>query len=994
MTLEQALAEKIRQFLDNRQDYENPKFKEASVRAQFIDPLFRALGWDVYNDKGISEQYKEVELEPSQDILGKKRNPDYAFRIDGVTKFYVEAKKPAVRLHDHVESALQIRRYSWSAQLPLGILTDFAEFAVYDCRVPPRPTDHAGSQRIMYLTVEGLEERWGELSDILSFEAVRKGSLEQYAAEVPEEQKSQAVDKVFLADIERWRRELAQDVFLRNPQLSSRSLSYVVQATLDRIVFLRICEDRGTESPELVRVAVDSQSVYRELMQIFKAADDRYNSGLFHFSKERGRPQPPDLLSPKIEIGNSVLRNIILGLYPPISPYAFSTIGIDILGQVYEQFLSRIITTSGGEVRIEVKLEVAKAGGIVYTPAWVTELMVAEALGTALKDVPVLRALGRSNNAPLRVLDPACGSGSFLIKIYDFLLSWFLDKYQQASSTWGHGRDARIHQLASGEWRLTSQERKRIVTDHIYGVDIDPQAVEVTKLSLLLKVLDGETKESLDRQLSLFHERALPDLDNNIRCGNSLVDSDVCRTLPIAELSESEERRINPFDWETEFVEPMACGGFDVVIGNPPYLSYSGRQAVNLTPMIRDYFARKYAASGWPTAHTLFMERAVRDLSRRLVCFIVPDQVGHLHGYSDARAVITRSSSLVSVRYMGEQVFPGRVTPALIFLADRSYAGDTAIYSPEIPDIAMVKLDNGDEWVVFANSILLAKVRINCFSLGKYVADPGVHTGNCSRRLILPADAATKDSVPILEGKQVSRYRTSFPRKVLRLSYRASEGEYYTIRPKHKYVDAPFVIRQTAAEPIVGPRRHAEFFRNTLLALYPMPGSVDVRYVVALLNSKLLRWVYRTSTREAAQKTFPQVKVRALRALPIRALDLKNGRDRNLHGKIVDLTDRLLKLNFHLDGSISPDDERTTMAKISATDRQLDTVVYELYELTSSEVDIIESSYSQLLTGVSQPDRGHEPVVPYQGSPTHPDQAVGDGVTLEPKPRLRSPRLK
>ena len=176
-----------------------------------------------------------------------------------------------------------------------------------------------------------------------------------------------------------------------------------------------------------------------------------------------------------------------------------------------------------------------------------------------------------------------------------------------------------------------------------------------------------------------------------------------------------------------------------------------------------------------------------------------------------------------------------------------------------------------------------------------------------------------------------------------------SSGEYFTIRPPNKYADAAFVVRQTAPEPIVGPRRHAEYFRNTLLALYPMPNGPDIKYLVGLLNSKLLRWTYRISTREASQKAFPQVKIRSLRALPIRSLNLEISRDRDMHNRVISLVDRLLKLSSRLDDLMSPNDRRLTLAKIAATDRQLDTVVYELYGLTPSEVEIVESSYSDML---------------------------------------------
>ena len=454
-------------------------------------------------------------------------------------------------------------------------------------------------------------------------------------------------------------------------------MSYVVQATLDRIIFLKICEDRGIQSDESLLAVAGQDGIYSRLFDLFRRADERYNSGLFHFDVEKGRIQAPDVLSIKIDVGDQVLSTIIGGLYPPSSPYAFSTISADILGQVYEQFLGREIVIAEGAVRVDEKPEIKKSGGVVYTPSWVVDRMVEDSLQTLVSDRTLQDILGTSRRVslPITVLDPACGSGSFLIKVYDYLLKWFLDRYRESPQRWSRGKHARMFATSDGDWRLTSAERKRVLVDHIFGVDIDLQAVEVTKLSLLLKVLEGETKESLAQQFALFYERALPDLDNNIRCGNSLVSSDVFQTAQLTLLGDAEEEHINAFDWTREFPRVMSNGGFDLVIGNPPYLSYSGRQAIQLNPAVRTYFGRRYKTSGWPTSHTLFMERSIRQLSAQLLCFIVPDQVGHLEGYRQAREIITENAGIASVRYMGERVFPGRVTPAMIFLADKACRG-------------------------------------------------------------------------------------------------------------------------------------------------------------------------------------------------------------------------------------------------------------------------------------------------------------------------------
>ncbi len=150
------------------------------------------------------------------------------------------------------------------------------------------------------------------------------------------------------------------------------------------------------------------------------------------------------------------------------------------------------------------------------------------------------------------ILDLACGSGSFLLGAYQFLLDHYRRWYEEHDpAEHARGREPAVYQGARGDWRLTTSEKKRILLDHIYGVDIDRQAVEVTKLSLLLKVLEGESEETVRSQFAFWHERALPDLGNNIKCGNSLIGPDYFdgRLLP----DEEEMRRVNPFDWTREF---------------------------------------------------------------------------------------------------------------------------------------------------------------------------------------------------------------------------------------------------------------------------------------------------------------------------------------------------------------------------------------------------------------------------------------------------------
>jgi len=270
-----------------------------------------------------------------------------------------------------------LRRYSWSARLPLGVLTDFEEFAVYDCRVKPDKGDKASTGRVMYLHYKDYIDRWEELAAVFSREAVLKGSFDTYAEGMKGKKGTAEVDDAFLAEIERWRDVLARNIALRNPDLSVHELNYAVQMTIDRIVFLRICEDRGIERDEQLRETGGGSEVYAGLCQLFQRADARYNSGLFHFKDEKEQSSAADILTPGLKVDDKVLREIQLSLYYPESPYVFKEIPSDILGQVYERFLGKVIRlTAGHQAKVEEKPEVRKAGGVYYTPTYIVDYIV------------------------------------------------------------------------------------------------------------------------------------------------------------------------------------------------------------------------------------------------------------------------------------------------------------------------------------------------------------------------------------------------------------------------------------------------------------------------------------------------------------------------------------------------------------------------------------------------------------------------------------------
>ncbi len=304
----------IERFNNNCEAYRSGTYNETQLRREFIDPFFKILGWDVDNEKGYAEAYKDVIHEDSIKIGGMTKAPDYCFRIGGIRKFFVETKKPSVNLKDDANPAFQLRRYAWSAKLPLSILTDFEEFVVYDCRVKPDKLDKPSTARILYLNYTGYAQRWDEIAAIFSRDAILKGAFDKYAESGKTKKGTAEVDTAFLREIESWRDMLARNLALRNPDLAQHDLNFAVQRTIDRIIFLRICEDRGIEKYGRLMALQNGDRVYARLCEMFHRADERYNSGLFHFQKENGRSESPDTLTLSLAIDDSALKDIIKNL--------------------------------------------------------------------------------------------------------------------------------------------------------------------------------------------------------------------------------------------------------------------------------------------------------------------------------------------------------------------------------------------------------------------------------------------------------------------------------------------------------------------------------------------------------------------------------------------------------------------------------------------------------------------------------------------------------
>lgn len=946
----------IENFERNRDAYHSGKYNETQVRRDFIDPFFKELGWDIDNSAGYAEAYRDVIHEDSIKIGTSTKAPDYCFRIGGQRKFFLEAKKPSVNIKTDIEPAFQLRRYAWSANLPLSIVTDFEEFAIYDCRKKPDKNDKASASRLFYCTFDEYADRWEEIAGIFSKDSVLKGSFDKYAHTSKGKKGTTEVDSAFLEEIERWRDLLARNIALRNAQISQGELNFAVQQTIDRIIFLRICEDRGIEPYGRLQALANGKDVYSRLTKIFKDADDRYNSGLFHFSKEKNRNGEPDELTPQLHIDDKPLKDIFSNLYYPDCPYEFSVLGADILGSVYEQFLGKVIRlTAGNRAVVEDKPEVKKAGGVFYTPTYVVQYIVKNTIGSMLDGKSSKQAEG------LRVLDPACGSGSFLIGAYQYLLDWHLSRYEaEDADRYSKGKAARVRLSANGEWRLTTAERKRILLEHIYGVDIDAQAVEVTKLSLLLKVLEGESDQTLTSQMKLFHERVLPDLDRNIQCGNSLVGPDFYDGE--LSLEENDVKFVNVFDWRKSFGHVFKEKGFDVVIGNPPY-------GASVSLAETRYFGKKYQLQDYQLdSYFLFIERSLEVLRPQgLLGFIIPNTWLLNLKSSKIRQHLFSKTAISNIVHYQIPVFKQAVvdTEIMIFVnenPDKSHEINVEIYDKsnerverKIKQKSWIDANGAPVSIFDVEENDSIKAKISGFPVlddvckitqGAKPFQVGKGSPKQTRQIVdekpfVKETKIDKTFRPLLRGSLMNRYQINWNE-----NYFIKFGDWLAEPRYSAEYDVPekIVIRQTGDHLCATLDTEQFVVRDNLYTIVGKGKPINLRYVLGLINSKFLNWYYQNVLNPEKGEALAQVKRGHLAKLPIRIPNPKDKPVEKAHDSIVLLVEKILTLQRQLAKTKVPQEKTSVQRQIDASSQQIDGLVYVLYELSVEEIELIERS--------------------------------------------------
>ncbi|MDR2168802.1 MAG: N-6 DNA methylase, partial [Planctomycetaceae bacterium] len=906
--------------------------------------------WDVRNEQGFSEIHREVIREYKLRRSGGQKVPDYCFRISP-SQFFVEAKKPAINIKDVAEPAIQLRRYAYTAKLPLSILTNFCEFAIYDTRIKVNKNDRAATARIFYCTFREYERNFDYIYNLFSKVAIQKGSFERYVNDNKNVKGVSEVDKEFLNFIEGWRIELAKNIAFRNPLLSIFDLNVAVQKIIDRILFLRIAEEKGIESYGVLQKESQRESaklsIYKRLNRIFSCADEKYNAGLF--KSERWLEQ--------ICIDDKILNTIISSLYFPECPYALGVLPVEILGDIYEKFLGKSIRlTSGRRVKIESKPEVRKSGGVFYTPQYIVDYIVQNTVGVLIKDKTP------DEISEFTIVDPACGSGSFLVGAYQYLLNYHLDFYTRESNKRLALRCDKIFESAADTYRLTIAEKQRILQNNIFGVDIDSQAVEVTKLSLYLKLLENEGKGSEGQLFNLADLRLLPDIENNIKCGNSLIGADFF-TQQNFNLTNEEQLKLNCFDWEKEFKNIFKKNkGFNIIIGNPPYTYL-------ISENVQNYFQKTYQNQDYQKdLYLIFLEKYA-SLLRRGGCFgvIVSNTWLLSVTYKKIRRYMTSQYRWRKILCLPERVFSDAIVDTHILIFDLTPPDNTDVVEIEVCKSKTVLPMNtmrfeyipkdGSPINITANlqeRILFNKIVERCGQLKNFCNvyngikpfEKGKGKPPQTDRIIKEKPyifegkkPAGKSWLPLLRGSLIQRYINKWNN-----NYWVQYGEWLAAPRNPDIFKAAdkIVIRQTGESLIATHIGQGIICRNNLHIIINN-SKYNLLFFLALINSKLMNFIYTIINPEKGE-ALAEVKKTHVEQLPIPKLDLAKKSDKTAHKNIVDLVKKMLQLKIKERSEQKTQMKTIIQRQIDALDQQINKTIYLLYNLSEDEIKIIEES--------------------------------------------------
>lgn len=990
----------IKQLIDkytaDRDYYLTSKYNETLLRSDFLDPFFELLGWDIKNNAGKPTNEREVILEESLKANASEhsKKPDYTFRLFSERKFFLEAKKPCVSIESNNDTAKQVRRYGFTAKLKISVLSNFEYLIIYDTSVTVDKDDIFSKALVKKYHYTEYESKFEEIKQLLGKESVYSGAFETEWKEIENKINHYSIDNLFLNQINEWRKALGAEIYKNEPKTNEQQLNDVVQSYINRIIFLRVCEDRNLEDYQTLLKFANAND-FKALIKKFEDADKRYNSGLFD-----------QLLKDKIvENVSSVFWTIIKQLYYPESPYSFSVFSSDVLGSIYEIFLSEKLSVQSGSVILVKKPENIDRD-IITTPTFI--------ISDILRNTVLKKCEGKTDKEILKLkfADISCGSGAFLLELFQLLNDILIDYYLKNDKT-------KLIQTNINTYKLPFEIKRQLLLNCIYGVDKDYNAVEATKFGLLLKLLEDEDTNSTNKA-----KPVLPNLSENIFFGNSLLN-------PKQVTDKKDQVIINPFDFSKL--------RFDVIVGNPPYMKPEDMK--NITPLELPLYKTNYdSAYKQFDKYFLFLEQGINLLADDgILGYIVPSKFTKVGAGLKLRELLADKEYLHSIVSFGaNQVFADKTTyTCLLILSKKTqktfkYAEVKNLKSWKVRDTEAVKYASkntseldGEVWVLVPPELTNAynKIVTQSIKLGDLVGNDNIFNGiQTSANDVYIFTSSKEDKKYFFFSKKGIEYKIE--KEITKPYFQTSSGEdnlytYRTFKPNARVI-YPYAATKTGVDVIPLSaiqkkyplaydylQKHKSILNNPKRDIKPEPKTKDewhrygrhqsldscglpskiivgvlsvgdkyaidvygtlissggtagycvvaiptisdysIYYIQAILNSKYLEW-FSALYGEVFRGGYIARGTKVLKNLPIRKIDFSDTNQKALHDKIVETQKGLINIYDQIEANYG--NKRALTPLIGQFEREkvnLDKLLAELYNLGDDDslIPLIKELY-------------------------------------------------